>query len=175
MNPSYVTCSECGKRALSIATRCPQCGFEFPARPPRRRGRTSDFGRLLPLLAAAGVVAATVALVTVVMRRTAHRAEAPATAAAPEMDSAMAASPAASAAERRFARTWTNVRNRRSVAGDLTGVLLPGDTVLADSLSRGWWRVTFEGKVMGYVYQSTLVKEPPPAGARVSGTTAPSR
>lgn len=163
MSPSYVTYSECGKRALSVATRCPQCGFEFPARPVRRRSRTSDLGRLLPLLAAAGVVAGTVALVTMVMRRTADRAEAPATAAAPEMDTAMAAaSPAASSGERRFARTWTNVRSRRSVAGDLTGVLLPGDTVLADSLSRGWWRVTFEGKVLGYVYRSTLVTEPPP-------------
>jgi hypothetical protein len=164
MSPSYVTCSECGKRALSIATRCPQCGFEFPARPPRRRSRTSDFGRLLPLLAAVGVVAGTVALVTVVIRRAADRAEAPATAAAPEMDTAMAASPTASAGERRFARTWTNVRSRRSVAGDLAGVLLPGDTVLADSLSRGWWRVTFEGKVMGYAHQSTLVTDPPPVG-----------
>jgi ribosomal protein L37E len=164
MSPSYVTCSECGKRALSIATRCPQCGFEFPARPPRRRSRTWDFGRLLPLLAAVGVVAATVALVTVVIRRTANHAEAPATAAVPEMDTAMAASPAASAGERRFARTWTNVRTRRSTTGDLAGVLLPGDTVLADSLSRGWWRVTFEGKVMGYVYRSTLVTEPPRVG-----------
>ena len=75
-----------------------------------------------------------------------------------------AASPAASRGERRFARTWTNVRSRRSAGGDLVAVLLPGDTVLADSLSSGWWRVTFEGKVMGYAYRSTLVGEPPPAG-----------
>ena len=81
------------------------------------------------------------------------------------MDTAVAAaSTAASPGERRFARTWTNVRSRRSVAGDLVGVLLPGDTVLADSLSRGWWRVTFEGKVLGYAYRSTLVTDPPPVG-----------
>lgn len=171
MSPSYVTCSECGKRALSIATRCPQCGFEFPARPRPRRSKASDLGRFLPLLAAAGVVAAATAVVTVVMRRTANRpegpasAEAPATAAAREMDTALAAaSPAASSGVRRFARTWTNVRSRRSVAGDLAGVLLPGDTVLADSLSRGWWRVTFEGKVMGYVYHAELVTDAPPVG-----------
>jgi hypothetical protein len=169
MNPGYVTCSECGKRALSIATRCPQCGFEFPARPLPRRSKAPDLGRLLPLLAAAGVVAAAIAVVTVVVRRTHNRvevpatAEAPATAAAREMDTATAAaSPAASSGVRRFARTWTNVRSRRSVAGDLAGVLLPGDTVLADSLSRGWWRVTFEGKVMGYVYHAALVTDPPP-------------
>jgi hypothetical protein len=112
-----------------------------------------------------------VVAVTVVVRRTANRpegratAEAPAATAAPEMDTAMsAATPATRSAVRRFARTWTNVRSRRSVAGDLAGVLLPGDTVLADSLSRGWWRVTFEGKVMGYVYHSALVTDPPPAG-----------
>ena len=168
MSPTYLTCSECGKRALSIATRCPQCGFEFPARPIERRTWTSDLGRLLPLLVTVGVVAATVAVVTVVVRRTANRtdrratAEAPAATAAPEMDTAMsAATPAAGSGVRRFARTWTNVRSRRGVAGDLAGVLLPGDTVLADSLSRGWWRVTFEGKVMGYVYHSALVTDPP--------------
>jgi ribosomal protein L37E len=171
MSPAYITCSECGKRALSIATRCPQCGFEFPARPIERRSWTSDLGRLRPLLVAAGVVAATITVATVVMRRTGNRAEgpatgeAPATAAAPEMDTGMAAaSPAAGSGERRFARTWTNVRSRRSVTGDLVGVLLPGDTVLADSLSRGWWRVTFEGKAMGYAYRSTLVTDPPPVG-----------
>jgi hypothetical protein len=170
MNPSYLTCSECGKRALSIATRCPQCGFEFPARPIEQRGWTSDLGRFLPLLVAVGMGAATIAVVTVVVRRTASRSEGSTTAeahaaSAPEMDTAVAAaSPAASPGERRFARTWTNVRSRRSVAGDLVGVLLPGDTVLADSLRRGWWRVTFEGKVMGYAYQSTLVTDPPPVG-----------
>lgn len=170
MSPAYMTCPECGKRALSIATRCPQCGFEFPARPIERKSWSSDLGRLVPLLVAVGVSAATIAVVTVV-RRTAGRAEGPATAeahdaaTAPEMDTAVAAaSPAASPAERRFARTWTKVRSRRSVAGDVVGVLLPGDTVLADSLSRGWWRVTFEGKVMGYAYRSTLVTDPPPVG-----------
>ena len=170
MSPGYMTCSECGKRALSIATRCPQCGFEFPPRPIEQRSWASDLGRLLPLLAAGGVVAAALTVVTVVVRRTASRSEGPATAEAhatggSEMDTAVAAaSPASSRAERRFARTWTNVRSRRSVGGDLVAVLLPGDTVLADSLSRGWWRVTFEGKVMGYAYRSTLVTDPPPVG-----------
>ena len=170
MSPGYMTCSECGKRALSIATRCPQCGFEFPARPIEQRSWTSDLGRLLPLLVAGGVVAATLTVVTVVVRQTASRSEGPATAeahttAGSEMDTAVAAaSPAASRGERRFARTWTNVRSRRSARGDLVAVLLPGDTVLVDSLSRGWWRVTFEGKVMGYAYRSTLVTDPPPVG-----------
>jgi hypothetical protein len=50
------------------------------------------------------------------------------------------------------------------VGGDLVTVLLPGDTVVADSLSRGWWRVTFEGKVIGYAYRSTLVTDPPAVG-----------
>jgi hypothetical protein len=58
------------------------------------------------------------------------------------------------------ARTWTHVRNRRSVKGGLEAVLMPGDTVLADSLSRGWYRVALEGEVMGYAYASTLVSGP---------------
>ena len=168
MSPAYMACPECGKRALSIATRCPQCGFEFPARPIQHKTWTSGLGRFLPLLVTVGVGAATIAVVALAERRTAGRSEGPATAeanavAGSEMDTAgSAAPPSASGGERRFARTWTNVRNRRSVAGDLVAVLLPGDTVLADSLSRGWWRVTFEGKVIGYAYRSTLVSDPPP-------------
>ncbi|HZA91247.1 MAG TPA: hypothetical protein VE420_01370, partial [Gemmatimonadales bacterium] len=32
MGGSYRQCDACGKRALSIAIRCPGCGCEFPAR-----------------------------------------------------------------------------------------------------------------------------------------------
>ncbi|MEP6687691.1 MAG: SH3 domain-containing protein [Gemmatimonadales bacterium] len=161
MTSTYMTCPECGKRALSVATRCPQCGVEFAARPVQQRSSPSDFGRVLPLLVVAGVVVATVALATAVWRRTADRDEVLVAALPPELDSAMAAaSPPAATGERRFARTWTNVRSRRSATGDLAGVLLPGDTVVADSLRGGWWRVTFEGKVMGYAYQSSLVEAP---------------
>ena len=59
-------------------------------------------------------------------------------------------------AVQRFARTWTKVHARRSVRSDVVAVLLPGDTVLADSLRGGWWRVALEGRVLGYVYARTL-------------------
>jgi hypothetical protein len=55
------------------------------------------------------------------------------------------------------ARTWTNVRTARSTRAGLEAVLTPGDTVFADSLDRDWYRVTFEGEVMGYAHRSTLV------------------
>jgi hypothetical protein len=123
----------------------------------------SVLGRVLPLLAVAGVVAAAVALATSVMRRTADRAETSTAVPAPELDTAMAAAlPTPAQGQRRFARTWTNVRVHRSAAADVVGVLLPGDTVIADSLDRGWWRVTFEGHVIGYAFQSTLVADAPP-------------
>jgi hypothetical protein len=57
----------------------------------------------------------------------------------------------------RQARTWTKVRGRRSTRSDVVAVLLPGDTVLADSLRGGWWRVALEGRVLGYVHTRTLV------------------
>ena len=60
----------------------------------------------------------------------------------------------------RVARTWTKVHARRSVKSDLSAVLLPGDTVLVDSLRSGWWRVALEGKVIGYVYGPTLSETP---------------
>jgi hypothetical protein len=56
------------------------------------------------------------------------------------------------------ARTWTHVRSRRSPKAELSAVLLPGDTVLADSLSQGWYRVALEGEVMGYAYRSGLAE-----------------
>ncbi len=57
----------------------------------------------------------------------------------------------------RVAQTWTKVRSRRSVHADVVAVLLPGDTVLADSLRAGWWRVSLDGRVLGYSWDRTLI------------------
>jgi hypothetical protein len=54
------------------------------------------------------------------------------------------------------ARTWTNVRRSRSRRAELEAVLTPGDSVFADSLQRDWYRVAYEGEVMGYAHRSTL-------------------
>jgi hypothetical protein len=56
------------------------------------------------------------------------------------------------------ARAWTHVRSRPSPKAELSAVLTPGDTVLADSLSQGWYRVALEGEVMGYAYRSGLTE-----------------
>jgi hypothetical protein len=40
-------------------------------------------------------------------------------------------------------------------------MLNPGDPVLADSLVRGWYRVSVEGRILGYVYRSMLDVAPP--------------
>ena len=48
------------------------------------------------------------------------------------------------------------MRKSRSPRADVVAKLLPSDTVLADSLERGWYRVAVEGKVLGYVYRLTL-------------------
>ena len=55
-----------------------------------------------------------------------------------------------------IARTWTNVRRSRSRRAELEAVLTPGDTVFADSLQRDWYRVSYEGEVMGYAHRTTL-------------------
>jgi hypothetical protein len=69
---------------------------------------------------------------------------------------AVAAPAAPSRPELRVARTWTHVRKAPRKSADLEAVLTPGDTVLADSLQRGWYRVALDGEVLGYAYQSTL-------------------
>jgi hypothetical protein len=66
--------------------------------------------------------------------------------------------PAADTGRLLVARTWTHVRTRPSPKGELSAVLVAGDTVLADSLSHGWYRVALEGEVMGYAYQSGLTE-----------------
>jgi hypothetical protein len=81
------------------------------------------------------------------------------TAAAARLDTATADPlPSGSAGEVLISRTWTNVRHSRSRGADVDAVLLPGDTVLADSLERGWYRVALDGEVLGYVHRSTLAR-----------------
>lgn len=192
MSGSYRQCSICGKRALSIATRCPGCGRELPSPQSPEGSRPVRLPSVQSLL---GLLALGAALVAgwEARRRgaaenaessyaaTAERAEpgdgsaplasAPLAAtprldsAAPPPDPSRPGAPAASGPSSPavadtgrllVARTWTNVRNRRSVKGGLEAVLTPGDTVLADSLSHGWYRVALEGEVMGYASASTL-------------------
>jgi rRNA maturation protein Nop10 len=170
MTSTYRECPVCGKRALSIATRCPQCGHELPTQPARWQASNGQ-SRVRPLLAVGVILLAAGGLVTLVVRWSADREpEAMATATAraepPVMlDSASAAAspamsdsaPSAGAVPRR-ARTWTKVRDGRSARADVVAVLLPGDSVLADSLRGGWWRVALEGRVLGYVHGRTLVQ-----------------
>lgn len=177
MGGSYRQCSACGKRALSIATRCPGCGRELePLATPETRP-TVDVGLYVPR----GVIAA-VALAAVVLavelsgeRSTSDLPVVGAAVGSPEADSVAAASEVAYALGARarldtasveatpgtaggvlIARTWTNVRQSRSRRAELAAVLTPGDTVFADSLQRDWYRVALEGEVMGYAHRSTL-------------------
>ena len=178
MGRTYRECPACGKHALSIATRCPACGRELLDEPVRRPV-PPDRGRLGPALGVGAlvlIVGAGAALL--IQRGAAHAPEAISTAElraeTPVAIESRAAAPAVTperpaeapdsapsvAAVSRVARTWTKVHERRSVKSDLSAVLLPGDTVLADSLRGGWWRVALEGKVIGYVYGPTLAETP---------------
>jgi hypothetical protein len=165
MSGSYRQCSECGKRALSIATRCPGCGRELPPMPAPQGSRMIEAGRRLPVPAVAGLFAAAAVLAAALPGRGGRvpatvepAAEEPAAVESSSVAGATtpAAAPAADTGELLVARTWTHVRSRRSVGGTLEAVLLPGDTVLADSLSGGWYRVALEGEVLGYAHRSTL-------------------
>jgi hypothetical protein len=169
MAKSYRECPACGKRALRIATRCPRCGQELLTQPVQRRA-SRDTRRVPPMAALAVILLVGIGLFALALQRSGARdAETRATAAARAgapiaLDSARAASspalpdsaPSAEAVPRQ-ARTWTKVHDRRSAKADVVAVLLPGDSVLADSLVDGWWRVALEGRVIGYVYAATLV------------------
>ena len=135
MGGSYRQCSECGKRALSIATRCPGCGRELEPQPAPETRPVLEVGRYLP----SGVVAA-VALAAVVLavelggeRLPSDPARSSAAAGSAAADSIAASSEVAYAmgATARLdsasveatpaggilvAKTWTNVRQSRSTA-----------------------------------------------------------
>ena len=172
MAGSYRQCDACGKRALSIAIRCPGCGREFPARAVPRRGGL-ELGRFLTPKGVAMALAAMAVLGAATLGRAGHPREVKAEVGSsmartgPEVDSSMvrtgpletatvAALPAESGSDLRVARSWTDVRKSRSVTAPLEALLTPGDTVLADSLVQGWYRVTMEGEVLGYAQRSTL-------------------
>ena len=168
MARTYRECPACGKRSLSIATRCPGCGQEFPSQPVRWQGPL-DAGRRRKVPALALVLPLVVGVLGLFVWRgvARHQGARVAAAEAPvALDTARAAAspampdsaPSADAVPR-LARTWTKVHERRSPKSDVVAVLLPGDTVLADSLSNGWWRVALDRRVLGYVYARTLAGE----------------
>ena len=163
MGGSYRQCSACGKRALSIATRCPGCGRELDAPEVPEHGGVRDWKHYLkPTVGVAAALVAVSLLALAGLSRNSQTASAKlelesSMATTPVLDTATAAaSPAGPVAEVRVARDWTNVRKSRSVKAPLEAVLMPGDTVLADSLGKGWYRVALDGEVLGYAHQSTL-------------------
>lgn len=180
MGGSYSQCLHCSKRYLSVATRCPGCGIELPVLAIPEGGWALEPGRFLSPGVLAGLLTAVAVLATVdfggsmpapVKMRPAFVVAdsvpvvdsvpappvATAVAATPRPDTAtVAAPPAESAGELLVAKTWTRVWNRRSMSGKLEAMLTPGDTVLADSLAKGWYRVALEGEVLGYAHRSTL-------------------
>ena len=165
MAGSYRQCEACGKRALSIAIRCPGCGREFPAKIVPKAGGL-ELGRFIGRKS----VAALLAIVTVLVSSRLGRARQPTEVKAAvessmvstgRLDTArVAALPAERGNELRVARGWINVRKSRTVSAPLEAVLTPGDTVLADSLEQGWYRVALEGEVLGYSHRSTLAPLP---------------
>ena len=171
MSASYRHCDECGKRALSIATRCPGCGRELP-NPAVPDHSGPDLGPLQSAPVVLGLLAILVALGGIRLKgRSAQPAAGEESAAASAASTALlsvdplAATPrtvvapaGADTGRVLVARTWTHVRSRRSPKAELSAVLMPGDTVLGDSLSQGWYRVALEGEVMGYAYRSGLTE-----------------
>ncbi len=166
MGGSYRQCTECGKRALSIATRCPGCGRELPAPALPGPGPNLDLRRFLSPGVVVGVLAAiaaaTIASLSGSSDPTEHESsfitvDSLADSAAAYSEGAYAALPPESVGELLVARDWTNVRKARSTRAGLEAVLTPGDTVLADSLERGWYRVALEGEVLGYAHRTTLI------------------
>ena len=171
MSGSYRQCSECGKRALSIATRCPGCGRELPD-PAVPDQPAIDLGQLRSVPVILGMLTLIVVLGGIRVGKQPPQPAgeessfvAPAAparlavdplAATPRVDRPAAAAPAPDTARLLVARSWTRVRIRPSPKAELSAMLTPGDTVLADSLRQGWYRVALEGEVMGYAYKSGL-------------------
>ena len=176
---TYMECPQCGRKAMSIATRCPHCGVAFPSKPLQRSVPGHRLDRLGPVLAVGGVMILGAVLLALVVPRLGSKAAAPAAVAADSASEGVASDsvvpiqpPVVSAAPvtptpagplaRRFARTWVNVRGGRGRGASVVRVLNPGDAVQVDSLNRGWYRVLIDGHAVGYVHRSNLDPVSPP-------------
>jgi len=171
-------CDACGKRALSIAIRCPGCGRELPANKVPQGGGGLDLGHFLTPKGVAAVLAVMAVLVSTSFGRAGEPrgkqaevqssmgrvVESSMARTAPLDTARVAALSAESGSQLRVARSWTDVRKSRSARAPVEAVLTPGDTVLADSLEQGWYRVMLEGEVLGYAHRSTLAELGPAAG-----------
>ncbi len=183
---AYIECPKCGYRALSVATRCPRCGHDFPTQLIRHPVSEPQIRRLWPVLIIAGVLAVVVVMDAVFRPRAIPRAlteslvappldsagyipiqpvgETP----APAADSSRPVEPLLSEAPppgrqqfSRFATTWVNVRENRSGGTAAVRILNPGEAVLVDSLIGGWYRVVIDGRTLGYVDRLYLDTIPP--------------
>ena len=161
MSGSYRQCVECGKRALSFATRCPGCGIPLPDPAPFEENGIPDSTRVLWMKVGVAVVASGVMLGLLArgpVRPTPLGAET--SYVKPVMVEKPAVLGAAMAATLSPApvvvRAWTHVRSRRTVNSPLEAVLTPGDTVVCDSLVNGWYRVALYGEVLGYAKEARL-------------------
>jgi hypothetical protein len=79
---------------------------------------------------------------------------------APSAAPAAPAAPSAAGLEQRYATVFVNVRRSRSPSATTTAVLQPGEAVLVDSLRRGWYRITRDGRVLGYADRRFLSTTP---------------
>ena len=220
---AYIDCPQCGQTALSVATRCPRCGFGFTQHRLRHGQRRRPPSNRLPLWVGGGVVVLLVVFLVgeggngavtvppiaggldqqpaevVVQTDSAGiidsvrapsgdevQLDAPSTTAdyysrldtVPPIRATAAARPATDPVvvtivppdeglaillpeERRWAKTWVNVRAGRSGSSVAVRILDPGELVGVDSLGRGWYRVSVDGVPVGYVDHSLLAQAPP--------------
>jgi ribosomal protein L37E len=177
---SYIECPRCGQRALSIATRCPRCGHDFPPHSLQRPVSRQERQRLRPVLLVAGALVAVVVIVALVWQWGVSGAVTTPSVATPlppvPSHQSQPRRPAADSAPRsgiqppvgrvvlRYATTWVNVRGGRSVRAPVVRVLNPGEVVQVDSLRMGWYRVLAEGRALGYAARTHLDAIPPRAG-----------
>ncbi len=161
MSGSYRQCVECGKRALRFATRCPGCGIALPNPAPLEDDSTRQLSWPDSLKGVMAVLVIGAVMVSIkpgstgpseLSAETSFAKPAIVEKAAPSVVEAL---PVGASVEL-VANGWTHVRSRRTVNATLEAVLTPGDTVTADSLANGWYRVALYGEVLGYAKETTL-------------------
>jgi hypothetical protein len=226
---AYIDCPQCGQTALSVASRCPRCGFGFTQHRLRHGHHRRPAGNKVPLWVGGGLVVLAVVFffgeggtgrVTVppiagglsqesaeVVVQTDSGEDGVGVDSAPAQLAAVVPSDTASTStiadsggrldtvppiraavpaefrptlepvvvtivppephtaqrpeDRRWAKTWVNVRAGRSGSSDAVRILNPGELVGVDSLGRGWFRVSVDGVPVGYVDRSLLALAPP--------------
>jgi hypothetical protein len=182
-----IVCRKCGHKIAAIANVCPHCGVDFPKRTfnllyaavpvaaililfaivklyPGDTGGTGSAAAPLPLTTEPPVITPPQTEVVIEDPSVTARADSlararPIVVETPPQAAVRADTPVRSTT--RWTANWVNVRRDPLPDAPVEQQLNPGMRVEVGEYASGFWEVYIDGRLLGYVANSLLLREPP--------------